>query len=529
MANISAELAAIQAAILGEEVRGSIHDAIDTINKVSEKIFITGSTNPTGNAMYSKLLYLNTTTYDLFQSADTAPYIYSKIGNIEGNAITSITGPVQVSALVDRYTINFSKLPTPVTFDVAQGKGITSIVKESVSGLVDTYRITYNDGTTQDYDVTNGKGIASIVKETTAGLVDTYKITYTDGTTQTYDITNGKGIASITKTAIVGLTDTYTITYTDGTTGTYDVTNGKGIVSIALKATVGLTDTYTITYNDGTTQDYDVVNGRDGNTVIRGNEVTGTAILPTQFVVSVKTQEGDTYINITGNVYTCTQGAPANGNSLWKYDFTMSGGAGGAQFLNDLSDVDTMGAVNNDYLQFNGLEWVPTHQSGTGHTMKPEPDATKPVGQRVTEEDVVEYFKSKYPSAYDTNNEVASIFALSHWTNVKRIRKIYNGTIGHTGIGTWYDGEVPSEYQSDWWEDEIFALLDNSDPLVTGYDVDFDIKVDPSSEPVTLGGWKVDTTTQKCCIRFANYVIDPTKVKIAVDVTFTRTDVSVTV
>ena len=37
-----------------------------------------------------------------------------------------------------------------------------------------------------------GNGIASVVKTSTSGLVDTYTITYTDGTTSTFDVTNGK-------------------------------------------------------------------------------------------------------------------------------------------------------------------------------------------------------------------------------------------------------------------------------------------------------------------------------------------------
>ena len=39
----------------------------------------------------------------------------------------------------------------------AAGKGITSIMKTSTSGLVDTYTITYTDGTTSIFTVTNGE------------------------------------------------------------------------------------------------------------------------------------------------------------------------------------------------------------------------------------------------------------------------------------------------------------------------------------------------------------------------------------
>ena len=39
----------------------------------------------------------------------------------------------------------------------------------------------------------DGRGIVSIEKTSTVGLVDTYTITYTDGTTSTYNVTNGSG------------------------------------------------------------------------------------------------------------------------------------------------------------------------------------------------------------------------------------------------------------------------------------------------------------------------------------------------
>lgn len=193
MADIQRQLDQIMEAVLGEHVRGSIHDAIETINNVSEQIFLSGSEDPTGTAVYSKLLYLNYTTWDLFQSADTSPYTWSKIGNLEGNAITSITGPVpdETDPLKDVYTINFSKAG-PVTFAVENGKGIVSITGPISNVLTDTYTITYNDGTTQTYDINNGKGIVSISGPVSSGLVDTYTITYNDGTTQDYTITNGK-------------------------------------------------------------------------------------------------------------------------------------------------------------------------------------------------------------------------------------------------------------------------------------------------------------------------------------------------
>lgn len=69
--------------------------------------------------------------------------------------------------------------------------GISSIVKQSTSGLTDTYRITMADTTTFDFTVKNGRSITTIAKISTSGLVDTYRITYNDSTTSTFTITNG--------------------------------------------------------------------------------------------------------------------------------------------------------------------------------------------------------------------------------------------------------------------------------------------------------------------------------------------------
>ena len=54
--------------------------------------------------------------------------------------------------------------------------------------------VSYNLGNVKG---TAGKGIASITKTGTSGLVDTYTITYTDGTTSTFTVTNGESGADI--------------------------------------------------------------------------------------------------------------------------------------------------------------------------------------------------------------------------------------------------------------------------------------------------------------------------------------------
>lgn len=76
MANIQAELAAIMAAVYGEEVRGSIHDAIKKINDVSEVVLTTGTavdspTSPT-TGFFDGSLYLNTNTNELWKCTGSA-------------------------------------------------------------------------------------------------------------------------------------------------------------------------------------------------------------------------------------------------------------------------------------------------------------------------------------------------------------------------------------------------------------------------------------------------------------------------
>ena len=109
------------------------------------------------------------------------------------------------------------------------GNGIASVTKTGTVVLVDTYTITFTDGTTTTFNVQNGRGIATVEKTGSSGLADAYTITFTDGTTQSYVVNNGNGIASVTQTGgshIAGQYDTYTITYTDGTTSTFQVYNG---------------------------------------------------------------------------------------------------------------------------------------------------------------------------------------------------------------------------------------------------------------------------------------------------------------
>ena len=159
MANIDTYLQAIMDAVYGEQVRGSIHDAIALINDVSEAVLTVGTAvdSPTSSStgFFEDSLYVNSITWDLWKCTGTDTW------NLEGN----IKGET--------------------------GNGIASITKTSTNVLVDTYTILFTDGTHTTFDVTNGKSIVSIAKTSTSGLVDTYTITFNDTTTTTFTVTNG--------------------------------------------------------------------------------------------------------------------------------------------------------------------------------------------------------------------------------------------------------------------------------------------------------------------------------------------------
>lgn len=107
---------------------------------------------------------------------------------------------------------------------------------ENGASALDAFRVLIDDPTATELDMftaligergDNGVGISSIGKTATNSLIDTYTITYTDGSTSRFNITNGNGISDIIKTNTTDLVDTYRINYTNGSYATFRVTNGE--------------------------------------------------------------------------------------------------------------------------------------------------------------------------------------------------------------------------------------------------------------------------------------------------------------
>ncbi len=211
------------------------------------------------------------------------------------------------------------------------GSRVHSIKKTKTEGLVDTYTITYTDGTKSTFAVTNGEkgeqgeqgiqGIQGVKGDDGHTPIITIEggYWYIDGVNtnqlaQGVQGNTGNGISAVTLTKTEGLVDTYTITYTNGDTTTFTVTNGKkgeqgeqGIQGIqGVKGDDGHTPVITIEggywYIDGvnTTQS---AAGLKGET---GNGISAVTLTKTEGLVDTYTI---TYTNGDTTTFTVTNGA----------------------------------------------------------------------------------------------------------------------------------------------------------------------------------------------------------------------------
>ena len=194
MIDISTALQNILKAVYGRDVRESIHDAIYQINaNANEAIDL---------AQIKFGTAVNSPTDPITGYAENTVYL---------NVNTGIMWRLEGGSWVKKGTF----------------KSIDSISLTSTSGLIDTYTITFTDGSTSNYNVKNGedgKSITGITKTSTSGNVDHYDVNLSDGTTTSgFDVTNG----------------------TNGT-------NGKSIANISLASTSGNVKSYDVFLDDGT-------------------------------------------------------------------------------------------------------------------------------------------------------------------------------------------------------------------------------------------------------------------------------------
>lgn len=156
MADISKELQAIEKAIYGEEVRGSIHDAIDKINKLNDE----SATN-------------SATARQTAERAETTANNAEAIAEISfGTEITSpvspITGYVKGETYFNNQTNDLWQCNGVGWTFIGNLKGVkgdkgdespkpTGIVLISQVGLVKTYNLLFSDGTSFPFQVSDGQ------------------------------------------------------------------------------------------------------------------------------------------------------------------------------------------------------------------------------------------------------------------------------------------------------------------------------------------------------------------------------------
>ncbi len=176
---------------------------------------------------------------------------------------------------------------------------LLSLEKTKTEGVIDTYTMTFSDGTKHNFAIYNGNdgenGITPEIGEngnwfigdedtgiSAEGAAGENGLTPEIGENGNWFIgdedtgisARGEKGEAVTITSIAkvptsnGLVDTYTILTSDGKNFNFQVTNGEkgdavSVTSIEKTKTEGLVDTYTITYSDGSEFDFTVTNGKD--------------------------------------------------------------------------------------------------------------------------------------------------------------------------------------------------------------------------------------------------------------------------
>ncbi len=229
MADISVYLAQILSAVYGEDVRGSIHDAIEIINDVSEVVLSTGTavTGPTSSStgFYDESLYLNTNTYELWKCVGTDTW--QSLGILKGSPGV----PGEDGNRWYRGTGISGKAVNPTVYS---GSGITDANPNDFylnpsEGAV-YHCVTGGDASTAtwsyDFTMTGGGGGGSVVGwnqiQSSTGATKIAEITIDGSTTDVYAPQGGGGASSLDDLSDVAID---TVTLDDGQILAYNLSD----------------------------------------------------------------------------------------------------------------------------------------------------------------------------------------------------------------------------------------------------------------------------------------------------------------
>lgn len=134
MANINQYLQAIMDAVYGEDVRGSIHDAIDIINKVGEKTLTVGtavtSQSSSISGYYEDSVYINSQTDDVWKCDGTKWVLQGNVKGATGaTGADGVSPAVTISTITGGHSVKITDKdhPSGQTFNVMDGAGAAYI------------------------------------------------------------------------------------------------------------------------------------------------------------------------------------------------------------------------------------------------------------------------------------------------------------------------------------------------------------------------------------------------------------------
>lgn len=158
---------------------------------------------------------------------------------------------------------------TAPTWTNGSGQGISASALQAISNCIEglvqgsdkavssismdagVFTLTFADGSVETVTATNMKSISSITKTSESGLVDTYTIQYDDGTTDSFTVTNGQdGTVPIVKYSETLTAGSTSVTFSNITTTENSVievgTSAPGLEYITI---TNSGDSYTVTYD----------------------------------------------------------------------------------------------------------------------------------------------------------------------------------------------------------------------------------------------------------------------------------------
>ena len=272
---------------------------------------------------YSCVLAISTATIDEnYDFSTDNPLFVSNVFtlNVQANFLTGTSTAWGLTPAAQNYFDQLIALVNKVQSDLDSGafngNGIQSIQKISTSGLIDTYQITFTNGSTFDYEVTNGEmpvitiqngnwyvndvdtGQSALGVGVPAGGTEgqilskksnsDYDTEWVDNEGQSINsvqvsVSNTTGVPSATgsvsngvltldfqnlkgETPTIAIQDGYWYVNGENTGQQAQGQQGVGIESIEKTSTQGNVDTYTITFTNQTTTTYTVTNGTNGAT-----------------------------------------------------------------------------------------------------------------------------------------------------------------------------------------------------------------------------------------------------------------------